>query len=160
MNHLSLLPLAGALILTASVAWSANEPAAPISVEMKSISYDPKSVEVPVGGSIVWTNKAFTNHTATSEDDGKTFDTGEIKPNESSSPVKFDKEGEFTVPLQDTWQDDERNGGGEAAGGQLINQDYSLSAATQREATRCTHFQTSWRSHHESTGGACGGDCS
>ena len=29
------------------------------------------------------------------EDDGKTFDTGEIKPNESSSAVKFDKEGEF-----------------------------------------------------------------
>ena len=67
----------------------------PISVEMKSISYDPKSVEVPVGGSIVWTNKAFTNHTATSEDDGKTFDTGEIKPGKSSSPVKVDKEGEF-----------------------------------------------------------------
>ena len=94
MNHLSLLPLAGALILTASVAWSANEPAAPISVVMKSISYDPKSVEVPVGGSIVWTNKAFTNHTATS-DDGAMFDTGEIKSNESSSAVKFDKEGEF-----------------------------------------------------------------
>jgi plastocyanin len=50
---------------------------------------------VPVGGSIVWINKAFTNHTATSEDDGKTFDTGEIKPGESSRPVKFDKEGEF-----------------------------------------------------------------
>jgi len=95
VNHLSLLPLAGALILTASVAWSANEPAAPISVEMKSISYDPKSVEVPVGGSIVWTNKAFTNHTATS-DDGQTFDTGEIKPNESSSAVQCDKEGQFT----------------------------------------------------------------
>ena len=95
MNQLSLLPLAGALILTASVAWSANEPAAPISVAMKSISYDPKSVEVPVGGSVVWTNKAFTNHTATSEDDGKTFDTGEIKPCESSSAVKFDKEGEI-----------------------------------------------------------------
>ena len=100
MNRLSLLPLAGALILTASVAWSAEEKdgttqSGPISVEMKSISYDPKSVEVPVGGSVVWTNKAFTNHTATS-DDGQTFDTGEIKPGESSSPVKFDKEGEFT----------------------------------------------------------------
>jgi plastocyanin len=34
-------------------------------------------------------------HTATSEDDGKTFDTGEIKPGETSSPVTFDKEGEF-----------------------------------------------------------------
>jgi plastocyanin len=94
VNHLSLLPLAGALIFTASVAWSANEPAAPISVVMKSISYDQKRVEVPVGGSVVWTNKAFTDHTATS-DDGATFDTGEVKPNESSSAVKFDKEGEF-----------------------------------------------------------------
>jgi plastocyanin/mono/diheme cytochrome c family protein len=71
-----------------------SEPKA-TSVEMKSISYDPKSVEVPVGGSIVSTNKAFTNHTATSEDDGKTFDTGEIKPGETSSPMTFDKEGEF-----------------------------------------------------------------
>ena len=102
MNHLSLLPLAGALIFTASVAWSAEEKDGtkqsepkPTSVEMKSISYDPKSVEVPVGGSIVWTNKAFTNHTATSDDDGKTFDTGEIKQGESSSAVKFDKEGEI-----------------------------------------------------------------
>gem|GEM_PF-2470385 len=94
VNRLSLLPLAGVLIFTASVALSANEPPAPISVVMKSISYDPKSVEVPVGGSVVWTNKAFTNHTATS-DDGQTFDTGEIKPNESSNPVKFDKEGEL-----------------------------------------------------------------
>ena len=69
-------------MLTASVAWSANEPAAPISVEIKALSFGPKSVEVPVGGSVVWTNKAFTNHTATS-DDGQTFDTAEIKPNES-----------------------------------------------------------------------------
>ena len=90
-----------AFILAVPVAWSAEEndatkqsDAKPTYVEMKSISYDPRSVEVPVGGSIVWTNKAFTNHTATS-DDGQTFDTGEIKPNKSSSPVKFDKEGEF-----------------------------------------------------------------
>ena len=62
---------------------------------MKSISYDPKIVNASVGDSVVWTNKAFSKHTATSEDDGKTFDTGEIKPSETSSPVKFDKEGEF-----------------------------------------------------------------
>ena len=102
MNRAWQLAVFLAFIFAVSVAWSAEENdattqsgAKPTSVEMKSISYDPKSVEVPVGGSIVWTNKAFTNHTATSEDDGKTFDTGEIKPNESSSPVKFDKEGEF-----------------------------------------------------------------
>ena len=89
--------IASLLILTASAAWSAdtNPDAKQITVEMKSISYDPKSVEVPVGGSVEWTNKAFSKHTATSEDDGKTFDTGEIKPGETSSPVKFDKAGEF-----------------------------------------------------------------
>ena len=103
MNRVLQLAVSLAFIFAGSVAWSADEndgtkpsDAKPTSVEMKSISYDPKSVEVPVGGSIVWTNKAFTNHTSTSEDDGKTFDTGEIKPNASSSPVKFDKEGEFT----------------------------------------------------------------
>ena len=103
MNRVCQSVVSLAFILAVSVAWSAEEKDGtkqsepkPTSVEMKSISYDPKSVEVPVGGLIVWTNKAFTNHTATSEDDGKTFDTGEIKPNESSSPVKFDKEGEFT----------------------------------------------------------------
>jgi hypothetical protein len=78
-----------AFILAVSVAWPAEQSES----KPTSVSYDPKSAEVPVGGSVVWTNKAFTNHTATSE--GKTFDTGEIKPNESSSPVKFDKEGEF-----------------------------------------------------------------
>jgi plastocyanin len=103
MNQVLQLAVSLAFIFAASTASFAGEndgtkqsDAKPTSVEMKSISYDPKSVEVPVGGSIVWTNKAFTNHTATSEDDGKTFDTGEIKPGESSSPVKFDKEGEFT----------------------------------------------------------------
>ena len=101
MSRVCQLSVFLAFIFAVSVAWSAEESdgakqsdAKPTSVDMKSISYDPKSVEVPVGGSIVWTNKAFTNHTATS-DDGNTFDTGEIKPNESSSPVKFDKEGEF-----------------------------------------------------------------
>ena len=102
MNRVWPLAVSLAFIFAVSVAWSAEEKDGtkqsepkPTSVEMKSISYDPKSVEIPVGGSIVWTNKAFTNHTATSEDDGKTFDTGEIKPSETSSPVKFDKEGEF-----------------------------------------------------------------
>ena len=99
MNRVLQLAVSLAFICAVSAASFAEETkqsdAKPTSVEMKSISYDPKSVEVPVGGSIVWTNKAFTNHTATSEDDGKTFDTGEIKPGESSSPVKFDKQGEF-----------------------------------------------------------------
>src|SRR3954447_12106746 len=102
MSRVCQLAVFLAFILAVPVAWSAEEndatkqsDAKPTSVEMKSISYDPKTVEVPVGGSVVWTNKAFSNHTATSEDDGKTFDTEEIKPGESSTPVKFDKEGEW-----------------------------------------------------------------
>jgi plastocyanin len=64
-------------------------------ITMKSMSFDPKRLEVPVGNSVVWANKAHSKHTATSDDDGKTFDTGEIKPGHSSKPVKFEKEGEF-----------------------------------------------------------------
>ena len=32
---------------------------------------------------------------ATSDDDGKTFDTGDIEPGKSSKAVKFEKPGEF-----------------------------------------------------------------
>ena len=66
-----------------------------VTVTMKSLSYDPKKLEVRVGDSVVWNNKAFAAHTATSDDDGKTFDTGNVEPDESSKAVKFEKEGEF-----------------------------------------------------------------
>ena len=66
-----------------------------ITVTMKSLSYDPKSLEVDIGDTVVWTNSSLTKHTATSDDDGKTFNTGEVKPDDKSSPVKFDKVGEF-----------------------------------------------------------------
>jgi plastocyanin len=64
-------------------------------VTMKSMSFDPKRLEVPAGAAVVWANKSHTKHTATSDDDGKTFDTDEVKPDNSSKPVKFEKEGEF-----------------------------------------------------------------
>jgi plastocyanin len=101
VNRLCLLPVFIAFILAASVAWSADDKggdkpeAKPITIEIKSLSYDPETVEIRVRDSVVWTNKAFTKHTATSDDEGKTFDTGEIKPTESSNPVKFEKDGEF-----------------------------------------------------------------
>ena len=65
------------------------------TVTMKSLSYEPKKLEIRVGDSVVWNNKAFAAHTATSDDDGKTFDTGNVEPGTASSPVKFNKEGEF-----------------------------------------------------------------
>jgi plastocyanin len=66
-----------------------------VTVTMKSLSYDPKKLEIRVGDSVVWNNKAFAAHTATSDNDGKTFDTGNVEPGESSKPVKFEKAGEF-----------------------------------------------------------------
>src|SRR4051794_19255886 len=69
--------------------------AKPVTITMKSLSYDPKKLEVHVGDSVVWTNKSRTAHTATSDDEGKTFDTDEVEPGKSSKPVKFEKEGEF-----------------------------------------------------------------
>jgi plastocyanin len=107
MNWFRMFPVASLLILATSLAWSAdekhrdNEPEAkPITVTMKSLGYDPKKLEVNVGDSVVWTNEALTTHTAVSDDDGKTFDTGEVEPGKSSKPVKFDKEGEFKYHCQ------------------------------------------------------------
>ena len=66
-----------------------------VTVTMKSLSYDPKKLEIRVGDSVVWKNKAFAAHTATSDNDGRTFDTGNVEPGKSSKAVKFEKEGEF-----------------------------------------------------------------
>jgi plastocyanin len=66
-----------------------------ITVMVKSLSFSPKKVEVEVGHSVVWTSEARTKHSATSDDDGKTFDTGDIEPGKSSKAVKFEKPGEF-----------------------------------------------------------------
>ncbi len=95
MNRLFLFSISCVLILTVSLAWSEDKRAEvnPITVKMKSLSYDPEVVTVQVGDSVQWTNNSLTKHTATS-DEG-IFDTGEINPNESSKPVKFEKDGEF-----------------------------------------------------------------
>jgi plastocyanin len=69
--------------------------AKPMTVTIQSLSYDPKKLEVHTGDSVIWTNKARTTHTATSDDEGKTFDTDEIEAGKTSKPVKFRKEGEF-----------------------------------------------------------------
>jgi plastocyanin len=67
----------------------------PVVVRVKSLSFDPKKLEVHVGDTVVWTNQARTKHTATSDEEGKTFDTDEIAPGQSSKSVKFEREGEF-----------------------------------------------------------------
>jgi plastocyanin len=93
MKCVSLL-VTGALTVTALLTCNADEPKT-VTVAMKSLSYEPKKLEIRVGDAVVWTNKAFAAHTATSDDDGKTFDTRNIEPGESSKAVKFNKAGEF-----------------------------------------------------------------
>src|SRR4051794_24341445 len=62
-----------------------KKPAAnPLTVTVTSLSFDPRKLEVDVGDTVMWSNQARTKHTATSDDDGKTFDTGEIAPGQSS----------------------------------------------------------------------------
>ena len=74
---------------------SSESKAKEIAVKVKSLSFSPKKVEVEVGESVVWNSEARTKHSATSDDDGKTFDTGDIEPGKSSKAVKFEKPGEF-----------------------------------------------------------------
>jgi len=64
------------------------------TVTMKSMSFEPKKLVVQAGDSVVWSNAAFTSHTATSDDEGKTFDTGEVESQKASKAVTFEKAGE------------------------------------------------------------------
>jgi plastocyanin len=90
------LSLSCALICFAGDKTGDKEPAPkPVTVTMRSMSYEPKKLEIHVGDSVVWTNKSFTTHTATSDDDGTTFDTGEVERGKSSKPITFATAGEF-----------------------------------------------------------------
>ena len=102
MKHMWVFSIFCALSLAGSFFCSADEQKGDgksevntITVTMKSLSYDPKKLEIHVGDSVVWTNESRTKHTVVSDDEGKTFDTGEVEPGKSSKPVKFEKEGEF-----------------------------------------------------------------
>jgi plastocyanin len=66
-----------------------------VEVKMKSLSYDPKQVQITEGESITWKNIALTQHSATSGDTPPVFDTGMVDPGKESKPIRFEKAGEF-----------------------------------------------------------------
>ena len=66
-----------------------------IFVVISDNDYRPKIAKVPIGDYIGWTNRSSTAHTATSDDDGKTFDTGEIAPGKAAYSPFFKTAGEF-----------------------------------------------------------------
>jgi plastocyanin len=72
-------------------------------VQMKSISYDPKILEIKPGDTVQWDNKSFTEHSATSYENEKSnskFDTGLIQPQKASEIVQFHEVGTFLYHCQ------------------------------------------------------------
>jgi plastocyanin len=76
---------------------TAEEPAAPaaaeVPVDIRDFAFSPNPVEVPVGGTVTWTNQDAVPHTATSDQRG-VLQSGAIAPGSSFSQV-FDTAGEF-----------------------------------------------------------------
>ena len=65
------------------------------TVIMKSISYDPKTIDIQQGDKVVWNNQSYTNHSATSDMDAA-FDTGMVAPKARSREVVFNHVGTFS----------------------------------------------------------------
>jgi plastocyanin len=63
------------------------------TVEMHDDYFKPKEITIAAGETITWVNKGKKTHTATSADEGKTFDTKNVKKGEKSKPIKFEKAG-------------------------------------------------------------------
>ena len=61
------------------------------AVGIADFKFDPPTISVPVGGSVVWTNNDTQQHTATSAGN---FDAGAIQPG-SSATVEFKTAGSF-----------------------------------------------------------------
>ncbi len=83
------------LVLVVGLGVGSLSLAADHTVKMKSLSYDPKVVNIKVGDSVEWVNESYTEHSA-SADDKKTFDTGMVEPKKKSKKIKFTHGGSFT----------------------------------------------------------------
>ncbi len=72
-----------------------NTFAADAVVKMKSISYDPNTIEISQGDSVRWKNMAYTQHSASSDDTEFPFDTTLVAPGKESRAIKFEKAGTY-----------------------------------------------------------------
>ncbi len=73
--------------------------AAVSTVNMKSLSYDPKNIEIKNGDSVEWVNNSYTNHSATgdsAEKESDNFDTGMVAPKAKSKKILFSKPGVYS----------------------------------------------------------------
>jgi plastocyanin len=98
MNLLSKSLLSLSLITASQIlfAQARDDKAAGVTtVEMRSISFAPKIITIEPGQSVVWKNVSLTDHSATSSDDTRPFDTTMVNPKASSKPVMFSQAGEY-----------------------------------------------------------------
>ncbi len=70
-------------IATATFAGGSTVEPAEHVVEITMFKFIPESLSVKAGDTIIWVNKDIVPHTATADD--LSFDTGELKQNESAS---------------------------------------------------------------------------
>ena len=70
-------------IATAAHAGNSNVDSTEHVVEITGFKFVPESLTVKAGDTITWINKDIAPHTASADD--KSFDTGELKQNESGS---------------------------------------------------------------------------
>jgi plastocyanin len=69
------------------------------TVTMKTMSFEPKSIQIKSGDTVEWVNQSYSEHSATSDKNqtaGAAFDTGLIQPKKSSKKIEFSKAGTFT----------------------------------------------------------------
>jgi plastocyanin len=62
-------------------------------VDIKNLAYVPDSVEIPVGGTVTWTNSDTVPHTATAKE-REALQSGTLNPGDSYSQT-FDQPGTF-----------------------------------------------------------------
>ncbi|RZA01518.1 MAG: copper-binding protein [Proteobacteria bacterium] len=69
------------------------------TVAMKSISFEPKRLELSVGDEVVWNNISYTEHSATADGE-PAWDTGSVAPKKTSKPISFKAPGTFAYHCQ------------------------------------------------------------
>ncbi len=90
-------PSGGNPAVTASSTQSGSGQSTSQSVELANFAFNPKQVSVPVGTTVVWTNKDNVAHTVTADD--KSFDSGNLNPG-ATFKFTFTKAGTFPYHCQ------------------------------------------------------------
>jgi plastocyanin len=74
-------------------------------IEIHSMSFMPNSIEIVEGDTVAWRNSDEVPHTATADavyepdtTDGVLFDTGEIAPGATSTPITIWEPGRWPFP--------------------------------------------------------------